>query len=99
MKQVNIIIIMLVWSLSASSQELSDSAHWGTEMEDSLGLLSIKPVKNPHKLLKQVINRLQKDLQETHRARKYLIEGTFKKLNYPLFQAQGEMSVDSLHAA
>ena len=94
MKQVNIIIIMLLWSLSASSQELSDSTHWGPEMEDSLGLLSIKPVKNPHKLLKQVINRLQKDLQETHRARKYLIEGTFKKLNYPLFHVSSILPVE-----
>ena len=77
MKQVNIIIIMLLWSLSASSQELSDSAYWGTEMEDSVSAMAIKPVEHPEELLMQALVRLEKDLQYKHSKREYHLEAIF----------------------
>lgn len=52
-----------------------------------MSTLSIKPVKNPKKLLKQVIERLHKDLQETHQARRYKIEATFRNRSLPPYAA------------
>lgn len=74
MKQLQIILILLVWSLSASSQELSDSTYLGTEMEDSVSAMAIKPVEHPEELLMQALVRLEKDMQYKHSKRKYHLE-------------------------
>lgn len=88
------ILLTLVSSL-ALGQELSDSAFWDAEMEDTLGLLSIKPVRKPKKLIKQVMERFQTDLEQTHKARKYLAEGTFQKSpRFPSFSASCLYSVE-----
>ena len=77
MKGVHIIITLLVWSLSASSQELSDSAYWETEMEDSVSSFAIKPIKRPKKLLKQVIEKIILDAHQKPKTNRYQIEATF----------------------
>lgn len=76
MKHLLFILLLFTWALGASSQVSLDSTLW--EKEDSMKILSITPVKNPKKLLKLVIERLHKDLQETHQARRYQIEATFR---------------------
>ena len=69
MKYLLHILLLFVWVQGAAfAQEPFDSVRW-EEMEDSLGSVTIKPVKHPKRLLKQVINRIHKDLQETHQGR------------------------------
>ena len=58
-------------------------------------MLSIKPVRNPKKLIKQVMKRFQTDLLQTHSARRYLVEGTFQKSpRSPSFSASCLYSVE-----
>ena len=77
MKQIYLIAIMLVWSLSASSQELSESVYWEKEIEDSLNSFAIKSVEHPEELLMQALVRLEKDLQYKHSKREYHLETIF----------------------
>lgn len=87
MKYLLHILLLFVWVQGAAfAQEPFDSVRW-EEMEDSLGSVTIKPVKHPKRLLKQVINRIHKDLQEAHQGRSYRVEGTFRKGSSPPFSA------------
>ena len=92
MRHLTLFLLLLMWALGATCQVSLDSAFW--EKEDSMGLLTIKAVKHPKKLLKQVINRLHKDLQETHQARRYRIEATFRKGSIPPYSASCIYSVE-----
>ena len=56
-------VIFLLYAAQISAQVPFNSEYWEAEMEDSLSSLAIKPVKNPKKLLKEVMNRLKKDLE------------------------------------
>ena len=87
-------ILLLLWSAQAFGQEILDSSFWDAGKEDTLGVLSIKPVKNPKKLIKEVMERFQTDLLQTHQARKYLVEGTFQKKPSPSFSASCLYSVE-----
>ena len=71
-----ILLFMLVWSLSASSQELSESAYWRAEMEDSLSSLAIKPIKHPANVLNKIVNKVLEDWEQKPKACKYRIEET-----------------------
>ncbi len=87
MKHLLQVLFLFALAHGAAFAQISlDSAFWD-EKEDSLSSLAIKPVKHPKKLLKQVINRLHKDLQETHQARSYRVEGTFRRGSRPPFYA------------
>ena len=79
MKHLLSILPLLVWVQGAAFAQAPLDSDFSGEKEDSMSTLSIKPVKRPKKLLKQVINRLHKDLKETHQARSYHVEGTFRK--------------------
>ena len=94
MKRVLLLFCFLPWLLSASSQELPDSTFLDAEKEDSMSLLSIKPVKHPKKLLKQIFERFNEDLKETHMSRRYIVEGTFRKSKFPPFSAKGIYTVE-----
>lgn len=74
MKQLHIIIIMLAWSLSASSQDLSDSTFLDAEMEDTISGMTIKPIKKPQKLLKAIIKQLSQNMEQKSGVWKYKIE-------------------------
>jgi hypothetical protein len=88
------LLLTLVSSL-AYTQEPLDSTFWDAEMEDTLDVLSIKPVRKPKKLIKQVMERFQTDLEQTHKARKYLAEGIFQKSpRSPSFSASCLYSVE-----
>ena len=89
-----IIMLLLACLPPIVAQELSDSAFWDAEMEDSMSLLSIKPVKHPKKLLKQIFERFNEDLKETHMSRRYIVEGTFRKSKFPPFSAKGIYTVE-----
>ncbi|MBP5394048.1 MAG: hypothetical protein J6Y59_09565, partial [Bacteroidaceae bacterium] len=88
------LFITFCFTLFASSQELPDSTFLDAEMEDSMSLLSIKPVKHPKKLLKQIFERFNEDLKETHMSRRYIVEGTFRKSKFPPFSAKGIYTVE-----
>ena len=64
MRQIYIILIMLFWVLSASSQEIPDSAKLMAEMEDSISGMSIVPIKKPKALLDSIIERIIIDAQQ-----------------------------------
>lgn len=60
-----------------------------------MSLLSIKPVRKPKKLLKQIFERFNEDLKETHMSRRYIVEGTFQKSpRFPSFSAKGIYTVE-----
>ncbi len=61
MKRVLLLLCFLPWLLSASSQELTDSAFWDVEMEDSISAMAIKPIKEPKELLDSIIAQLIRD--------------------------------------
>lgn len=61
MKRALLLLCLLSWVLSASSQELSDSTFWDAEMEDSISGMTIKPIKKPKKLLDSIITQLIRD--------------------------------------
>ena len=69
-------ILFLLLAVNAFGQTPLDSI-FPMETEDSVSALAIKPITKPEKLLKQVIERLQLDLQQKHKVRKYRIEATF----------------------
>jgi len=85
MKHLLPILLHLAWLQGAAFAQAPLDSDFSGEKEDSMSTLSIKPVKRPKKLLKQVINRLHKDLKETHQARSYHVEGTFRKGSLPPF--------------
>ena len=89
-----IIILLLACLPPIVAQESSDSAFLDAEKEDSMSLLSIKPVKHPKKLLKQIFERFNEDLKETHMSRRYIVEGTFRKSKFPPFSAKGIYTVE-----
>ena len=89
-----IIMLLLACLPPIVAQESSDSAFWDAEKEDTLGLLSIKPVKHPKKLLKQIFERFNEDLKETHMSRRYIVEGTFRQSKFPPFSAKGIYTVE-----
>ena len=64
MRQIYIILITLFWSLSASCQELPDSAKLMAEMEDSISGMTIRPVENPKELLDSIITQLLRDWEK-----------------------------------
>ena len=64
MRQIYIILITLFWSLSASCQELPDSAKLKAEMEDSISGMSIVPIKKPKALLDSIIVQVIRDSQQ-----------------------------------
>ena len=62
MKHFLPLFMSLFWSLSASSQEPSDSTFW--EMEDSISGMTIRPVENPKELLDSIIAQLIRDWEK-----------------------------------
>lgn len=72
MKRALLLLCLLSWVLSASSQEPIDSAF--VEMEDSMSSLSIKPVKKPKKLLNSIIDQLLLDMEKKPQVKNYLFE-------------------------
>ena len=67
------IIILLFADLSASSQELPDSAKLMAEMEDSISGMSIVPIKHPKELLDSIVEQVILDLQQKRVRCKYLV--------------------------
>lgn len=67
-------IFLLVWAIQAFGQEPLDSAFWDVEMEDSVSAMAIKPVEHPEELLLQALQHLEKDLQQKHSRRDYMLE-------------------------
>ena len=63
MKRFLPFFLSLFWMLSASSQELPDSAKLMAEMEDSISGMTIKPIKKPKKLLERVIKQVCLDME------------------------------------
>ena len=59
------------------------------EMEDSISVLSIKPIRKPEKLLKRIIERLKIDLQQEHETCSYQIEASFSQDALMPFSASG----------
>ena len=70
-----IIMLLLACLPPIVAQELSDSAFWDAEMEDSISAMSIIPVEHPEELLRRVLERLENDLQQRHSKRDYKLEG------------------------
>lgn len=79
-------LLLLFWAHSVCAQIVDYSADL-VEQEDSLRTLSIKPVRKPKKLLRQVMNRLQLDLKQKHGERKYKIEAMLCIDTFPSFSA------------
>ncbi|MBR4130705.1 MAG: hypothetical protein IKU02_07285 [Bacteroidaceae bacterium] len=67
-------IILLLVAVQGFAQEPLDSAFLDAEMEDSVSAMAIKPVEHPEELLQQVLQRLEKDLQQKHSRRDYMLE-------------------------
>ena len=63
MKRFLPFFLSLFWMLSASSQELPDSAKLMAEMEDSISGMTIKPIKKPKKLVERVIKQVCLDME------------------------------------
>ena len=61
MKRALLLLCLLSWVLSASSQELPDSTFLDAEMEDSISAMAIKPIKEPKELLDSIIAQLIRD--------------------------------------
>lgn len=95
MKHVLPLLMSLFWSLSASSQELPDSAKLMAEMEDSISALYIKPIRKPEKLLKRVIERLQYDLQQKHEVRRFRVDANFSQDTLTPFAASCVVSAEA----
>lgn len=72
MKRFLPFFLSLFWVLSASCQELPDSAKLMAEMEDSVSAMSIKPVEHPELLLKRCLERMEMDLMQKHSKRQYM---------------------------
>lgn len=77
MKQISIILFLLIYSHSVYSQEFSDSAYIGAEIEDSVSAMAIKRIEHPEQLLKQALGRLNTDLDKKHSKRSYSQEVTY----------------------
>ena len=75
-KRLIFILFFIIKALESSSQVPWDFAY-SDEKEDSISALAIKPLAKPEKLLKQIIQRLELDLQQKHKVRKYKVEATF----------------------
>lgn len=75
-KRLIFILFFIIKALESSSQVPWDFAY-SDEKEDSISALAIKHIEKPEKLLKQIIQRLELDLQQKHKVRKYKVEATF----------------------
>ena len=73
MKRTIILLCFLPWVLSASSQELPDSAKLMAEMEDSISGMSIVPIKHPKELLDSIVEQVVLDLQQKRVRCKYQV--------------------------
>lgn len=69
MKRALLLLCLLSWVLSASSQEPIDSAF--AEMEDSISAIAIKPIKRPKKLLDSIIVQVILDSEQKPLVCKY----------------------------
>lgn len=77
MKRILLLLCFLPWLLSASSQELPDSAKLMAEMEDSISGMSIVPIKHPKELLDSIVEQVILDAQQKPIRCKYqVISGT-----------------------
>ena len=63
MKRFLPFVLSLLWVLSASSQELSDSISFA-EMEDSISGMTIVPIKKPKELLDSIVEQVILDAQQ-----------------------------------
>jgi hypothetical protein len=95
MKRVLLLLCVLLWVFSASSQELPDSAKLMAEMEDSISSLYIKPIRKPEKLLKRIIQRLQYDLQQKHEVGKFRVDANFSQDTLTPFSASCVVSAEA----
>ncbi len=77
MKHLFPVFLALLWCVGASSQVPWEFAYPDVEMEDSISSLAIKPIQKPARLLKNVIERLGRDLEQEHKVREYRVEATF----------------------
>mgnify|MGYP006988850623 CR=1 FL=1 len=94
MKSVVHVLLLLAWVHGAFCQEPPVSAFMA-EMEDSVSSLSIKPIKRPEKLLKQIVERLKLDLQQEHETCSYQIEASFSQGALMSFSASGIVSAEA----
>ena len=76
MKRILLFLCFLPWLLSASSQELPDSAKLMAEMEDSISGMSIVPIKHPKELLDSIVEQVVLDLQQKRVRCKYQVMQT-----------------------
>lgn len=76
-KRLFVLILILTTTALESSGQVPWDFAYPDEKEDSISSLSIKPVPKPEKLLKQIIQRMELDLQQKHKVRKYKVEATF----------------------
>ena len=76
MKHLLLFLLSLFWGLSASSQELPDSARLTAEMEDSISGMSIVPIKKPKALLDSIIVQVIRDSQQKRVRCKYQVMQT-----------------------
>ena len=72
-RNIIFIIILLFADLSASSQEIPDSAKLMAEMEDSISGMSIVPIKHPKELLDSIVEQVVLDLQQKRVRCKYQV--------------------------
>ena len=90
-----IIMLLLACLPPIVAQELSDSAFWDAEMEDSISAMAIMPVKKPKKLLDSIITRLLYDMERKPIARKYKVENTFVVGSTPSFKVKYILSAET----
>ena len=64
-------ILLLFCVTQCLCQELSDSAFWDAEMEDSISGMTIKPIKKPQKLLDSIIGQVILDSEQKPLVCKY----------------------------
>lgn len=64
-------ILLLFCVTQCLCQELSDSAFWDAEIEDSISAMSIKPIKRPKKLLDSIIVQVILDSEQKPLVCKY----------------------------
>lgn len=70
-----ILLLLIFGTEGATAQRFQgDSIFADAEIEDSLGLLSIKPVTNPKKVIKECMEQLKADFKQKHSKRQYMLK-------------------------
>lgn len=93
MRRLQLILLFSIWVSIVYAQVSMDFAN-SVEKEDTLHTFDMALIRKHKKLVKQIMQRLQQDMQQKHGARKYKIDGIFRVDSFPEFSASCVFLVD-----